>query len=369
MRKKFGTSMIKTAAALMAMSCGAVPVVSFAAETETEAEKETEKGTVMYALTSLNVRESPSTQSSIIETLRPGDSIMLLSGATHDWRKEATVWAPVITSSGKKGFCSFQYLAATKGGEGRKMEGKEEKEKTKGYPKKYKDETLKVNVVKEWYKHAWVYAAEIKTSDFSRIFTRSSSGKYGGSLQTVKEAYDSLPGVVLMTNDDWTSYAERNATVVRNGVVEHGGKFNGQGGYNANTGMLVDGKKMEGKTVEEMVAAKELTDTFGFGPTLLRDGEYVGGGDTSRAQRTFIGQGKEPGHIWLCVSDGRMNDGESDGLTFKEEAEFLESKGCTTGFNLDGGGSSTMVTGGEVLNAIYGTSEGPRQVADFVVIK
>ena len=142
MRKKFGVSMIKTAAALMAMSCGTAPVVSFAAETETE----TEKGTVMYAQTSLNVRESPSTQSAIIETLRPGDSIMLLSGATHDWRKEATVWAPVITSSGKKGFCSFQYLAATKGGEGRKMEGKEEKEKTKGYPKKYKDETLKVNL-------------------------------------------------------------------------------------------------------------------------------------------------------------------------------------------------------------------------------
>ena len=47
-------------------------------------------------------------------------------------------------------------------------------------------------------------------------------------------------------------------------------------------------------------------------------------------------------------------------------ATYLQSKGCTFGVPLDGGGSSTMVFKGKVLNAAKGNQ---RAVVDFVYFK
>ena len=53
-------------------------------------------------------------------------------------------------------------------------------------------------------------------------------------------------------------------------------------------------------------------------------------------------------------------------LTYSEMASFLQSKGCTFGVPLDGGGSSTMYFNGKVLNA---ARSGQRSVVDFVYFK
>ena len=79
-----------------------------------------------------------------------------------------------------------------------------------------------------------------------------------------------------------------------------------------------------------------------------------------------MGTNGKAGDIWLCVSDGRYNDGESAGLTYLECGQYLQTKGCTFALSLDGGGSSTMVFEGEVLNAEKGHE---RTVVDFVYFK
>ncbi len=65
------------------------------------------------------------------------------------------------------------------------------------------------------------------------------------------------------------------------------------------------------------------------------------------------------------VSDGRS--GESEGLTLYELAEFLQSLGARTAYNLDGGGSSTMVFLGDVVNNPSGRS-GERAVTDILYV-
>ena len=115
-----------------------------------------------------------------------------------------------------------------------------------------------------------------------------------------------------------------------------------------------------------MVADGLVTDTFCFGPPNLINGVVTGTNGGARAQRTFVGTNGNAGDIWICVSDGRYNDGESAGLTFYEAAEFLQSKGCTFGVHLDGGGSSTMYFNGKVLNA---AKNGQRSVVDFLYFK
>ena len=69
----------------------------------------------------------------------------------------------------------------------------------------------------------------------------------------------------------------------------------------------------------------------------------------------------------LVVSDGRS--GESEGLTLYELAEFLQSLGARTAYNLDGGGSSTMVFLGQVVNRpVGGRGSGQRAVTDIVYV-
>ena len=118
--------------------------------------------------------------------------------------------------------------------------------------------------------------------------------------------------------------------------------------------------------METVVNNYGVTDTFCFGPRFLVDGNITNIYDsTSRAQRTFIGTNGDPGDIWVVVSDGRHNDGKSAGLTYEQCARYLQSKSCTFGVPLDGGGSSTMVWNGKVLNA----NKNQRKVVDFVYFR
>ena len=58
---------------------------------------------------------------------------------------------------------------------------------------------------------------------------------------------------------------------------------------------------------------------------------------------------------------------ESVGASFADSAAILRSLGAVDGVNLDGGGSSTMVVGDDVVNRPTDAT-GERPVGDAVVI-
>ena len=76
----------------------------------------------------------------------------------------------------------------------------------------------------------------------------------------------------------------------------------------------------------------------------------------------------EPGRYLFVVSDGRTS--ESEGLSLYELAELMRSLGAQTAYNLDGGGSSSMVFNGRVVNkpTSYGTKVRERGVSDIVYV-
>lgn len=71
--------------------------------------------------------------------------------------------------------------------------------------------------------------------------------------------------------------------------------------------------------------------------------------------RTCIGQGKN-GEIYFLVCTGRLA-GEY-GMTGRDLIRVMLSHGMVTGFMLDGGGSSTMVEHGSVVNRLSGAKSG-----------
>ncbi len=90
----------------------------------------------------------------------------------------------------------------------------------------------------------------------------------------------------------------------------------------------------------------------------MRDGTIVPTHEVENYPRTLVGLG--PGKIVLFVADGRSSRSRS--LPSREAAELLAAEGCTDAVQFDGGGSATLLAGGEVLNR---PSDGrPRKVAN-----
>ncbi|MEV5330549.1 phosphodiester glycosidase family protein [Streptomyces werraensis] len=123
------------------------------------------------------------------------------------------------------------------------------------------------------------------------------------------------------------------------------------------------------------------TDIVNAGPELVRDGRLhvtpatdgmVHPGDPSwyygwvhkRNPRTLAGT-DAAGRTVLVTADGRSTD--SLGLSITESAKVARSLGLRDAVNLDGGGSTTMVANGQVINK-PSDAAGERPVGDALLI-
>jgi hypothetical protein len=102
---------------------------------------------------------------------------------------------------------------------------------------------------------------------------------------------------------------------------------------------------------------KAMTDSVGGGPRIIKDGQpYVtyqyerfDTSYTKRHPRTAIGT-TAAGEVVLCVVEGRSPF--SRGVTLDELATLMLGLDCRDAMNLDGGGSTTMVVEGAVVNRL-----------------
>ena len=303
----------------------------------------------VWATSEVNVRTGPGIDYEIMAQLMRGESVTRIGIGDNNWDK--------VIYNGIEAYVSHNYLST-----------KEVKtvSDTSDYPKTYSDETCTITVYKEWYENAWCYAAHLEFTDYTRFGVACANGKYNSGGETTSNAGNRLDAILCVNGDYATpgngagSYA-----IARGGVVCNDGANYCEAMYNSNDGMLTyrTYNECSGKLLSTLVAEGKLTDTFQFGPAFLLDGSITCSTGGGRAQRTFIGTNGNAGDIWIVVSDGRNNDGESSGLTGYQCAAYLLSKGCVFGVPLDGGGSSTIWFDGEVLNA---AKYGQRAVADFV---
>lgn len=84
----------------------------------------------------------------------------------------------------------------------------------------------------------------------------------------------------------------------------------------------------------------------------------------ARHPRTMIGVDRR-GDIWLAVVDGRQ--AASAGMAFGDLQRLADRLQLTDALNLDGGGSTTMVVKGKVVNR-PSDAKGPRAVSDAIGI-
>lgn len=119
-----------------------------------------------------------------------------------------------------------------------------------------------------------------------------------------------------------------------------------------------------------------LDEIVGGGGRILREGHTVDNDEhrregigikftTDRHPRTFVGMSKDSTVLFLGTVDGRQSS--SIGMDFREMARFLRSIGAWNAVNLDGGGSTTMVVEGTIVNSPSDRT-GERAVANTIMI-
>lgn len=232
------------------------------------------------------------------------------------------------------------------------------------WPKTYKDNGVSITITKvDGYGkgNTTCYIADVQLTNYTRFFTACGKNKYGGQSTTSSAAQ--LQKAVLTINGCYSA-PYLNYSVVRRGVICNGANNTAWSPavYSSHTGLFQssdDAKQLStaGNTIQSLVDQGIVTDTFCFGPPVLIDGTVTVDESNDRAQRTFIGTNGTPGHLLLCVSNGRYSDKKSAGLTYQEMGQLMKEYGCTFGIPLDGGGSSTMVFKGTVLNQLKNGQE------------
>ena len=105
-------------------------------------------------------------------------------------------------------------------------------------------------------------------------------------------------------------------------------------------------------------AYADADNVSGTGVTLVRDGQPVVLNDKNRHPRTMIGV-KEDGTLVLVVVDGRQPDIDMYGMTYDELSALMYAHGCVAAYNMDGGGSSTLlIREGNELKVMNSPSDG-----------
>lgn len=241
----------------------------------------------------------------------------------------------------------------------------------------YESDTMRI-VIDQWcYRFnksdLRFYVANIWPKDPAQLQTAFAGEEYSKKNAEATSAIAARHGAVLAVNGDYYNYKDKVGLVIRNGVL-----YRDQPASNRDMLLVyADGTFVgiprdayqEGHGEEYL--EQGVVQSFTFGPLLVNDGEicelpkkyYVNPADTIREPRTAIGQA-EDGHYVFIVADGRRAKWSDKGMALQELQQVFKEQGCRVAYNLDGGGSATMILNGERVNKTSGSRE--RDVSDII---
>lgn len=234
----------------------------------------------------------------------------------------------------------------------------------------YSDSKSKITVTQYRAYDSNIYVADVEVTDGTSILSAFAKNTYGRNITDTTSDIAEENNAVLAINGDYYG-ARQSGYVIRNGVVYRNQGSNGEDMVISKDGSL--SFVSESDTTTDSLIQKQAWQVLSFGPVLVENGQVavsendeVGMAMASNP-RTAIGTVAK-NHYFFVVSDGRTS--ESAGLSLYELANFMKSLGATNVYNLDGGGSSTMVFQGEVVNnpTTNGNKISERAVSDILYI-
>jgi exopolysaccharide biosynthesis protein len=218
------------------------------------------------------------------------------------------------------------------------------------------------------------YVADVQLTSGTYLQAGLADGFQSGNVDYTS-AIAAANDAILAINGDYCT-ARNTGVIIRNGVLNLDNPARmGLAIYKDGTMKVYDETEMSSK----QLLADGVWNTYSFGPAVLVDGVIPDGLDTTEIedigqQHTILGTQPRTGvgiidtnHFVFIVVDGRAS-GYSMGVTLSEFAQIFKDLGCTTAYNLDGGGSSAMYFMGEVVNNPLGDGK-ERGISDILYVK
>lgn len=201
------------------------------------------------------------------------------------------------------------------------------------------------------------FVADVVLTDATALRSAFANDQFGLNITEDPSDIAASVGAVWAVNGDYYGFRE-TGIVIRNGVAyRDAGAREGMAFYRDGTVRIYD----ETTTTAADLVAAGVWNTLSFGPAIVEAGAVVSGIDQVEVD-TNVGnhsiQGDQPrtavgvmdtDHLVFVVVDGR-SEGYSEGVTLPELAEIFVGLGAVTAYNIDGGGSSTMVFDGALVN-------------------
>lgn len=232
----------------------------------------------------------------------------------------------------------------------------------------YQSDTLSINIEVREVGDSVAYIAEVYMKDLSHFIPVFANGRFDNGYQSTSDMAKDHDAILAINSDSAT--AADYGIIVRNGEV-----FRDNPPGADHLAVMDDG--LLAVYPPRYINAHELMQdgaihTFCFGPMLLNEKGEVNtyGFSVSHIKgahpRTAFGM-VEPYHYFFVVVDGRAGD-YSKGMTLDEIGWLMKDLGCTVAYNLDGGGSSTMVFMGDLINRPEGERD-ERNIDSGIIIK
>ncbi|MEA4807219.1 MULTISPECIES: phosphodiester glycosidase family protein [Acetobacterium] len=229
----------------------------------------------------------------------------------------------------------------------------------------YSDENIQISIETILKYDSTIYVADIQVSDAAYLKTAFANNTYGRNVKAKTSDIAAAQNAIFAINGDYYGFRD-DGYVLRNGIIY-------RDSASENEALVIDQNGNFSIADENDVSMASLSENWqvlSFGPALVENGDIMVDSSSEVGQakesnpRTAIGQ-ISAGHYLVIVSDGRTD--ESEGLSLLQLAQEFKERGCTIAYNLDGGGSSTMVFNGEVVNnPTDGRSIAEREVSDIV---
>jgi exopolysaccharide biosynthesis protein len=218
------------------------------------------------------------------------------------------------------------------------------------------------------------FVADVTVSDATIVRSAFAEDEFGQNIIADPSSIAADVGAVLAVNGDYYGFRD-TGMVIRNGVVfRDSGARQGLAFYSDGRVELYD----ETATTAAALLADGVWNTLSFGPGLVEDGAVLPGIDDVEIDTNFGNhsvQGRQPrtgvgmvaaNHLLFVVVDGR-SEGYSRGVTMTELAQIFVDHGAQVAYNLDGGGSSTLVFRGDLVNDPLGRGE-ERGTSDILYV-